>query len=37
VPALLFGEAAGLLTADNSTYADVALCCGGVVDFTWTV
>ncbi len=37
VPALLFGEAPGLLTADNSTYSDATLCCGGVLDFTWTV
>jgi len=37
VPALLFGQAPGLLTADNSTYSDATLCCGGVLDFTWTV
>ena len=37
VPALLFGESPGLLTADNSTYSDATLCCGGVLDFTWTV
>ena len=37
MPALLFGESPGLLTADNSTYSDGTLCCGGVIDFTWTV
>ena len=37
VPALIFGQPPGLLTANNATYADVTLCCGGILQFQWTV
>jgi len=36
-PAMLFGAPAGLLTPAGSAYSDVTLCCGGTLDFSWTV
>lgn len=35
-PALLYGVPQGLLTANNKTYSDVNLCCGGLMTFTFT-
>ena len=37
VPSLIFGQPAGLLTPNNATYSDITLCCGGVINFNWTV
>lgn len=37
IPDLLFGSPPGLLMADNSSYAPVTLCCGGTLDFRWSV
>lgn len=34
---MLFGAPAGLLTPAGSAYSDVTLCCGGTLDFSWTV
>lgn len=36
-PALLFGAPAAVLTPAGRTYSDVTLCCGGALDFSWTV
>jgi hypothetical protein len=37
IPSLLFGAPPGLLTANNASYAPVTLCCGGTLDFRWSV
>lgn len=37
IPSLLFGTPAGLLSPGNATYSDVVLCCGGTLDFRWSV
>ena len=37
IPKLLFGDPPGLLTKDKSRYTDVVLCCGGLMQFNWTV
>lgn len=36
-PRQLSGEQQDLLTADNSKYTDVTLCCGGLMRFNWTM
>lgn len=37
IPSLLFGAPPGLLTAGKTAYAPVTLCCGGTLDFRWSV